>query len=202
MRTYGRRWITRWSPSVGVVPSKPLCEHTNRPCPVLTIVSFGGITPQLPAIDPVPEFGLGGSHFGEQSDRIETRSNLTQSLLDHLIDSVMRERPVARRLRPVIALDDLGAFAALLLQLERRLEEVYVKARSCIETRKQAGRLDAFEAAIADQSADHSAILLLDMSLIVLLVGSRACDLDLTRAAPGHDDVVHEGAVVVKVEAA
>jgi len=37
----------------------------------------------------------------------------------------------------VIALDDLGAFAALSLQLKRRLEEVHAKARGCIETRKQ-----------------------------------------------------------------
>src|SRR6185437_13876592 len=65
-----------------------------------------------------------------------------------------------------------------------------------------AGRLDAIEATVSHKSPDDRAILLLYESLIILLVGARACHLDFSRATPGHHDVVHERAVIVEIGAA
>src|SRR6476659_5507746 len=62
--------------------------------------------------------------------------------------------------------------------------------------------LDAIEATVSHKSPDDRAILLLDESLIILLVGARTCRLDFLRATPGHHDVVHERAVIVEIGAA
>ena len=71
-----------------------------------------------------------------------------------------------------------------------------------VKSRHHLRRLDAVKAAVAHQPPHHRTVLLLDERLIVLLVGARPRHLDLLRAAPGHDDVVHERAVVVEVGAA
>src|SRR5688572_24590625 len=95
-------------------------------------------------------------------------------------------KPALERCRRVmIALDDLGTFAPLLLQLERRLEEVHVEACCRIEPRHDPYRLGAIEAAVADEPAHDGTIFLLDERLVVLLVGSRPRHLDLLLAAPG-----------------
>ena len=84
----------------------------------------------------------------------------------------MSKRPLEGCRRSVIALDDLGSLAPLLLQLERRLEEVHVQARGRIESGHGLRRFDAFEAAVADQPSHNGAVLLLDERLVVLLVGA------------------------------
>ncbi|MFK4627649.1 hypothetical protein ABIF02_000176 [Bradyrhizobium elkanii] len=71
----------------------------------------------------------------------------------------------------MIALDHFSPFATLLLQLERRLEEVDVEPCRRIEAAHHTRRLDAIEAAIAHEAADDGTILLLDKRLIVLLIG-------------------------------
>ena len=76
-----------------------------------------------------------------------------------------------------------------------------MKSGSGIEAGDQLRRLDAIEAAVADEPSDHGSVLLLDKSLIVLLVGPRPRDFDLLCSAPGDDDIVHERAVVVEVRA-
>src|SRR6476659_3192920 len=114
----------------------------------------------------------------------------------------MRQRTLIGRRWGMIALDHFSAFAALLLQLERRLEEVDVEPCRRIEAGHHARCFDAIEAAVAHQAADDRTILLLDERLIVLLVRARACHFELLLAAPWHDDNGHEGAVVVEVHAA
>ena len=61
----------------------------------------------------MPESGLGRAYLAQQCDRIEPGMDLAKPLLDHLVETRMRERAIARCLRPVIALDDPGAFAPL-----------------------------------------------------------------------------------------
>src|SRR5512134_1295336 len=56
--------------------------------------------------------------------------------------------------RASLALDDLGALAPLLLQLEGGLEEVHVESRRRIEARERLRRLETLEAAVADQPTD------------------------------------------------
>ncbi|MEH2711669.1 hypothetical protein DXU06_45025 [Bradyrhizobium elkanii] len=82
----------------------------------------------------------------------------------------------------MIALDHLRALASLVLQLEGRLEKVGVQPRCSIQTFKYARRLDTIEPTVSHESPDDRAVLLLDESLIILLVGasvshrSFACD--------------------------
>src|SRR5215217_8793448 len=92
----------------------------------------------------------------------------------------------------MIALDHLGAFAPLFLQLERRLEEVHIEPGRRVEPGHHARRRDAVEPAISHQSSDDRAVLLLDEGLVVLLVGTRSRHLELLPATPGNDHLVHE----------
>lgn len=102
----------------------------------------------------------------------------------------------------MIALDHLRALVSLVLQLEGRLEKVGMQPRCSIQTFKRARRFDTIEATVSRESPDDGAVLLLDESLIILLVDARACHLEVLRAAPRHDDIVHEGAVGVEIGAA
>ena len=101
----------------------------------------------------------------------------------------------------MVALDDPGAFSPLLGQLERGLEEVHIEPRRCIKASHRLGGLDALEAAVTDQTPDDRAVLLLHKGLVVLFIGARARDLDLLLPAPGDDDLVHESAIIVEVDA-
>src|ERR1700704_417460 len=114
----------------------------------------------------------------------------------------MRQRPLTGRRRSMIALDHFRPFAALLLQLERRLEEVDVEPRRRVEADHHARCFYALEAAVAHQAAHDRSILLLDERLVVFLVGTRARHFELLSAAPWDDGVVHERAIVVEVDAA
>src|ERR1700747_1098524 len=102
----------------------------------------------------------------------------------------------------MITLDYFCALASLVLQLKGRLEEVGVQPRCSIQTFQHTRRLAAIEATVSHKPSDARAALLLDESLIILLVGARTRHLDLLRATPGHDDIVHECAVIVEVSAA
>src|ERR1700741_1379305 len=102
----------------------------------------------------------------------------------------------------MITLDYFCALASLVLQLKGRLEEVGVQPRCSIQTFQHTRRLAAIEATVSHKPSDDRAVLLLDESLIILLVGARTRHLDLLRATPGHDDVVHERAVIVEIGAA
>src|SRR5262252_1026420 len=102
----------------------------------------------------------------------------------------------------MIALDHFRAFAALLLQLERRLEEVDVEPCSSVEPGHHSRRVRTVKAAVAHWSTHNRAVLLLDECLVVLLIGTRARHLEFLFAAPRDDHVIHEGAVVVEVHAA
>src|SRR5260370_613803 len=114
----------------------------------------------------------------------------------------MRQRPLTGRRRCMIALDHFRSFAALLLQLERRREEVDVEPGRRIEADHNACRFDALKAAVAHQAAHDRTVLLRDECLVILLVGTRARHLELLFATPWDNDVVHERAVVVEVHAA
>lgn len=90
----------------------------------------------------------------------------------------MGQRPRHRRLRRVIELDHPRAPAGLLPQLERRLQKVAAQPARRIQTGQRFDREQAFEPAVADQAAHERAVLLLDPSLVVLAVRSRARHLE------------------------
>ena len=118
------------------------------------------------------ELGLGGAHLSQKRHRVERAMHAPQTRLGGPSDLRMPNRALKGSRRRVVALDDLGTLAPLLLQLERWLEEVHVQARGRIEPSHDLCRLDAFETAVADQPAHHSSVLLLDECLVVLLVGA------------------------------
>ncbi|MGY4281032.1 hypothetical protein ACVWXO_000252 [Bradyrhizobium sp. LM2.7] len=66
----------------------------------------------------------------------------------------------------------LRSLASLVLQLEGWLQEVRVQPRCSIQKFQHACRLDAIEATVSHKSPEDRAILLLDESLIILLLGA------------------------------
>src|SRR5258707_5183186 len=102
----------------------------------------------------------------------------------------------------MITFDYFCALASLVLQFEGRLEEVGGQPRRSLQTFQPTRRLAAIEATVSHKPSDDRSVLLLHESLIILLVGARTRHLDLLRATPGHDDIVHERAVIVEVGAA
>src|SRR4029077_6329692 len=102
----------------------------------------------------------------------------------------MRQCTLIGRRWGMIALDHFSPFAALLLQLERRLEEVDVEPCRRIEAAHQARRLYAIEAAVAHEAAGAATLVLLDERLIVFLLRARACPFEPLIATPWHDDIV------------
>src|SRR5262249_54444515 len=105
------------------------------------------------------------------------------------IQLLMRHNALIGRHRSMGTLDDLGTFAPLFLQLERWLKEVHVETRRRIEPGHHFRRLNAIEAAVADEPAHDGAVLLLDESLIILLVSACAGHLEFLIATPRDNDL-------------
>src|SRR5205823_6468487 len=133
-------------------------------------------------VDAIAEFLLRCADLRQQRHRIERAILLAQPLLYGLADHRMSESSLIGRQRIMIAFDHPCAFAPLLLQLERWLEEVHVEPCRRVEPANHASRLNAVKPAISHQSSDDRAVLLLDEGLIVLFVGSRSCHLELLLA--------------------
>ena len=74
----------------------------------------------------------------------------------------------------MVAFGDLSTFAVLLGEFERRLEEVHKQSRCAIQACNSLGGRNALEATIAQELAHDCAVLLLDPSLVVLAVRTRA----------------------------
>ena len=116
-------------------------------------------------------------------------------------DGRVSQNSSCRDCRGVIALDDPGTNAGLLLELERRLEQVGVQPGGGVEPHQSLRRGQALQPAIADQATNDCAVLLLDPSLIVLAVSTRPGDLQTVIATSGDDRLVHKQAVIVKIDA-
>src|SRR6476469_6979505 len=104
--------------------------------------------------DSLTELLLRRTDLGEQLHRIESAVCLAQTALDRSCELRMCQSTFVRCGRRMIALDDLRALATLLLELERRLEEVHMQARCRVETCHHARRLDPIEAPVADEPPD------------------------------------------------
>src|SRR6185295_6976815 len=78
-------------------------------------------------INTIAEFLLSCAYLGQECDRVERPIPITQPFLHSRGHLGMRRRTLIGRRWGMIALDHFSAFAALLLQLERRLEEVDVE---------------------------------------------------------------------------
>src|SRR6185295_17865148 len=102
----------------------------------------------------------------------------------------------------VIALDDASAYATLLFELERWLEEVDEQSRGGIQPPKRLYGSHAFKSAVADQPPDHRSVLLLDPCLVVLVVRTRPRELYALSGAIVNQGIIQELRSVVDVQTA
>ena len=126
---------------------------------------------------------------------------LAQQVFRRLVDYRVLQQPLTGRGWWVVLLDDACPVPRFRLQLERRLKEVDVEACDRIKLGEGRRGGHAAQATVADQSAHNGAVLLLDPGLVVLLVGSCAGAFDLLLLAEVEDCIVHERAVIVRVQA-
>ena len=89
----------------------------------------------------------------------------------------------------------------LFLELHHRLEEVHIALYQGIEAVQLVQGQLGLEAVIADQASGHSPVLLLDVGVVVLLVGSGPSEGDVLLLAIGKEVVVDELAAVVRIRA-
>jgi hypothetical protein len=95
---------------------------------------------------------------------------------------------------------DFRTVARLPSQLEGRLKEVHEQPQRRIQPRQGRSRLQSLVAPVADGAPDHGAVLLFDPGLVVLAVRTTAREHQARFLAIGFDGLVHEHAVVVRVE--
>ena len=100
----------------------------------------------------------------------------------------------------MIAFRDLRPVASLCRELERGLEEIHEQPHRPIQARQYRRRLQTLKASIADCPPDHGPVLLLDPRLVVLSIGTAARELDPRGEAVISHGIVHEHAVVVRVQ--
>src|SRR6516162_691115 len=112
----------------------------------------------------------------------------------------VRQQSLTGCSRGVIALPDLRPITRLRGQLERGLEEIHEQPHRGIQSRQRGRRFQALEAAIADRATHDRAILLFHPSLVVLAIGTAARELDRHLLAIIPNGLVHEHAVVVRVQ--
>src|SRR5438105_10871561 len=79
----------------------------------------------------------------------------------------------------VILLLDLGSLSGLGPELERWLEIIHIQANHPVKASQALAGDQAREALVAHEPPNDGAVLLLDPGLIILLVGPRACELEL-----------------------
>jgi len=100
----------------------------------------------------------------------------------------------------VIALSDRPAVARLFRQLERGLEEVHEQAERRIEPCQRRRCAQPLVASVANRVPNDRAVLLLDPGLVVLAIRTASRELHARCLAVVPHGLVHEHAVVVRVE--
>ena len=126
---------------------------------------------------------------------------LAQAHLDLFGDLGGVEDPLVGGLGLIVAFRDLGTVPLLLDQHHDRLEEVEIQAQRLIEGIEGGTGRRALVAVVADHLAHGGPVLLLDVGLVVLVVGSTAGEGDLLLLAVALQVVVDELAAVVRVQA-
>ena len=112
----------------------------------------------------------------------------------------VRQQSLMRRGGRVIPLSDRPAVARLFGQLERGLEEVHEQAEQSIEPRQCRRGVQPLVAPVADGVPNPCTVLLLDPGLVVLAIRTTPCELHTRVPAVVLHGLVHEHAVVVRVE--
>jgi hypothetical protein len=97
-------------------------------------------------IDAVAKFLLSGPDLGQKYHWIERAILFAQLLFHSRGDLRMRQRSLIGRRRSMIAFDHFRSLAALLLQLERRLEEVDVEPCGRVEAGQGKNTVECMQA--------------------------------------------------------
>ena len=150
----------------------------------------------------MPQRFLRGPDLVHQQNGINPCADLPDGLLCDFGYGCMEQEPPGWRLGRVIALDHPRSFPLFLQQLERGLDQVRVQPRGRVQSRQSGNGRDAFEPPVADQATYDGTVLLLYPGLVILSVRARSGHLKTLAAAPLHDRLVHESAVVVEIYSA
>lgn len=100
----------------------------------------------------------------------------------------------------MVTLRYLSALAVLFRELEGGLEEVHEQTRGAVESRDGLRGGNTLEAAVAQELAHDSAVLLLNPGLVILAVGPRASEFDPMAEAVMDQKLVHKLAAVINVQ--
>ena len=100
----------------------------------------------------------------------------------------------------MVALGHMSPFAVLLSELERGLEEVHEQTRRAVKACNGLRGSNALETTVTQQLAHDSAIFLLDPSLIVLAIRSRASEFDPVAEAIVDQSLVYKFASVIDIQ--
>ena len=115
-------------------------------------------------------------------------------------DRVCYLNALVRRSGGIILLFDLAADSLLSHELELWLAEVYIAVQEAIEGCQSAADKSAFIPVAPDDLAQHTLVLLLHVSMIVLLVLAGACDSEVFVCAVAQQDVIDELRAIVGVD--
>src|SRR5579884_1238504 len=111
------------------------------------------------------------------------------------------QQPPVGGLGAIIAFDHPGAVALFGHEFPDGLKEVHVEAQQLVDRLQCGERGAGAVAVVADVPAEHRAVPLLDIGLVVFAIGAAAGEGNTLVATPWHEDVVQELAAVVGVQA-
>ena len=115
---------------------------------------------------------LGRADLAEQAHGIELGMLRIQGVLHRLRHARVRDQTLMRRQRRMIALPDASAVPLLPGKLEGRLEEVHEQPHGSVEARQGLRGGKPLQTSVAHHPPHDRAVLLLDVGLVVLAIGS------------------------------
>ena len=149
----------------------------------------------LPQPLPVPV------EIAEELDRVESSVGGGQCCSLLVGKGTGVQETLLRSLGGIVDLVDPGPLAGLGEQLHAGLKEVEVEAEDPVEPGHSAEGSLGREAIIPHQPADHTPVLLLDVSAGILLVGPGASESDLVALAVSVEMLIDELTPIVAVQA-
>src|SRR5580658_2867899 len=112
----------------------------------------------------------------------------------------MGEQPFTGSLRGMIAFGHLCPRTGFLGQLKGRLKKINEEPRCCVESSQGLSRGNTLKPAVADHSAHHGTVLLLDPRLIIFSIRTTAGEFDSAAEAVFDQCFIDKLAAVVDVQ--
>src|SRR5437016_1299267 len=179
---YGKRWTYLAGP-----PGARKTGNKGR-----EIRWFGYCAGRRFPIGECHQIRLNSAYLLQELQRIQGSDHLAQLGFSGLRKALSLQQPFAGGLWGMIALGHLSALAVLFRKLEGGLEEVHEQTRGAVQSRDGLRGGNALETAVAQELTHHSAVFLLDPSLIVLAIRPRATEFDPVTEAVMDQRLVHK----------